>query len=381
MVERCPTDRPALSERGSSGHLAACWVTEGRSLPLLDVITGTEPTGLPADTVEEEPAAAVLTARELTVRHPVRRGLLGRGPRHLIAVRGISFELSPGRTLGLVGESGSGKSSTARGVLRLEQGTSGELTFDGGDLLAVKGRALRRLRPRLQMIMQDITTSLNPRFSVSDVIAEPIKAHDVVPASARRAYIAELLEAVSLPADVADRPARELSGGQRQRVNIARALATRPDVIVADEPTSALDVSVRAQILNLMLRLQRERGLAYLFISHDLTVIRQMADQVAVMYLGRIVEIGERDALFASPQHPYTQALLDAVPTIGDSRQGLRPIRGETPSALTPPTGCPFHSRCPRAQDRCRVEDPALEPAGTEQRVACFYPGPREAAP
>lgn len=380
MIERCPTDRPELSERGSSGHLSACWVTEEQPLPPLEVNTGTEATELPDDAAQDEPAAAVLTARELTVRHPVRRGLLARGPRNLIAVRGISFELSPGRTLGLVGESGSGKSSTARGVLRLEQGTSGELTFDGRDLLAIKGRALRRLRPRLQMIMQDITTSLNPRFSVSDVIAEPIKAHDVVPANARRAYIAELLEAVSLPADVADRPARELSGGQRQRVNIARALATRPDVIVADEPTSALDVSVRAQILNLMLRLQRERGLAYLFISHDLTVIRQMADQVAVMYLGRIVEIGERDALFASPQHPYTQALLDAVPTIGGTRQGVRPIRGETPSALTPPSGCPFHSRCPRAQDRCRVEDPALEPAGSAQQVACFYPGPQEAA-
>jgi peptide/nickel transport system ATP-binding protein len=381
-IARCPTDRPSLSTREGVGHLSACWVTEDGGSPVADTVGRVkEPVAAtPAPDVAQD-GSAILSARELTVRYPVRGRLLSRGPRTLVAVRGISFELSPGRTLGLVGESGSGKSSTARAALRLENGTSGKLTFGGDDLLQLKGRALRRLRPRLQMVMQDITTSLNPRFSVAEAIAEPIKAHGVVPAHERRGYIAELLQAVSLPLDVADRPARELSGGQRQRVNIARALATRPDVIVADEPTSALDVSVRAQILNLMRRLQRERGLSYLFISHDLTVIRQMSDQVAVMYLGRIVEVGERDALFASPQHPYTQALLDAVPTIGGPRRGLRPISGETPSALSPPTGCPFHTRCPRAQDRCRAENPALAPVSEGQQVACFYPGSREPAP
>jgi len=388
-IARCASDRPALNTREGDAHLAACWVTEEGGSPVdvafesLRTVPG-EPAADQADGPSREESVAhgagtpILSARELTVRYPVRGRLLAPGPRTLVAVRGVSFELAPGRTLGLVGESGSGKSSTARAALRLEDGTSGELAFGGRDLLALKGRALRRLRPRLQMVMQDITTSLNPRFSVADAIGEPIRAHDIVPAHERRGYIAELLAAVSLPSDIADRPARELSGGQRQRVNIARALATRPDLIVADEPTSALDVSVRAQILNLMRRLQRERGIAYLFISHDLTVIRQMSDEVAVMYLGRIVEVGERDALFASPQHPYTQALLDAVPTIGGGRRGLRPIRGETPSALQPPTGCPFHARCPRARDRCRAEDPMLAPAATGGQVACFFPGPRE---
>jgi oligopeptide/dipeptide ABC transporter ATP-binding protein len=298
-----------------------------------------------------------------------------RGRSTLVAVRGMSFELGAGETLGLVGESGSGKSSAARAVLRLEPSASGRISFMGRDLTRLSGRALRGVRPDLQMVMQDITTSLNPRFTVAQVIAEPIAAQHVVPASERAAYIGELLDAVSLPRNVADWQARDLSGGQRQRVNIARALATRPELIVADEPTSALDVSVRAQILNLMKSLQRERGLAYLFISHDLAVVRQMSDRIAVLYLGKLVEVGTRDQVCEAPQHPYTQALLAAVPTIERRQETLEVLTGEAPSPLHPPTGCPFRTRCARARDICAEQEPPLEPAGDSHAVACYFPG------
>jgi peptide/nickel transport system ATP-binding protein len=373
---RCASEVPALSPRGDS-RLAACWVTEsGRS-----AVTATVPgaaAGVPAVGVPAAVPAdgkSLLTVDQLRVAYRLRSRMLSRGPSTLVALRGMSFDLAAGETLGLVGESGSGKSSAARAVLRLEPAASGRISFAGRDLGHLSGRALRSIRPDLQMVMQDITTSLNPRFTVAQVIAEPIIAQRIVPARERPGYIAELLAAVSLPAHVADWQARDLSGGQRQRVNIARALASKPKLIVADEPTSALDASVRAQILNLMKALQRERQLSYLFISHDLAVVRQMSDRIAVLYLGKLVETGTRDEICSAPQHPYTQALIAAVPTIEPGQHPLAALTGEAPSPLQPPSGCPFRTRCPRARDICAEREPALDQTGPTHAVACYFPG------
>jgi oligopeptide/dipeptide ABC transporter ATP-binding protein len=377
---RCVKENPLMSPRAGS-RLAACWVTEsGRPAGETDEAARQpdEPTPAPArsgDAADPAGRPDLLAVDGLRVAYRVRAPLFNRGPSTLVAVRGMSFELAAGETLGLVGESGSGKSSVARAVLRLEPAASGRICFVGRDLTHLSGRALRSVRPNLQMVMQDITTSLNPRFTVAQVISEPIVAQRIVPPHERAAYIGELLDAVSLPRHVADWQARDLSGGQRQRVNIARALASKPALVVADEPTSALDVSVRAQILNLMRSLQQERQLAYLFISHDLAVIRQMSDRIAVLYLGKLVEVGERDEICSAPQHPYTQALLAAVPTIERRRRTPQIRSGEAPSALRPPTGCPFRTRCPRARDICADREPALEPDSPTHAVACFFPG------
>jgi oligopeptide/dipeptide ABC transporter ATP-binding protein len=390
VVDRCRAERPALTARpGQDSHRSACWVTEGSTVPLAQRISSTT---APVGSAEEVEGAeeverngrlgpipdgeagsdrAVLRVRDLEVRYRVRQPFLSRAPRRLVAVRGVDLEIPSGRTLGLVGESGSGKSSTARAVLMLEPHTTGSVSYFGRELTGLPERQLRPLRTQLQMIMQDITTSLSPRFTVEEAISEPLRAHRINPPGGRRAHVASLLRDVSLPADAAGRMARELSGGQRQRVNLARALSTDPDLIVADEPTSALDVSVRAQILNLMRRVQAGRGLSYLFISHDLTVIRQMCDTVAVMYLGKVVETGEKDRIFAEPRHPYTRALLAAVPRIG--QHNLTAIAGELPSPLTPPSGCPFRTRCPKAQAICAEREPQLEGADG-QAVACFFP-------
>jgi len=392
---RCASEEPRLSARADA-RLAACWVTEsGRPATM---VTPDDPPNAQDQTADDakEPAAVrpgertgtarvagepgLLSVDGLRVAYRVRSRLFDRGPSTLIAVRGMSFELAAGETLGLVGESGSGKSSAARAVLRLEPTASGRISFAGRDLSRMSGRALRGVRPNLQMVMQDITTSLNPRFTVAQVIAEPVIAQRIVPPHEQAAYIAELLDAVSLPRHVADWRARDLSGGQRQRVNIARALASKPTLIVADEPTSALDVSVRAQILNLMKSLQQERQLAYLFISHDLAVVRQMSDRIAVLYLGKLVEVGERDEICSAPRHPYTQALLAAVPTIERPRHIPGVLSGEPPSTLRPPSGCPFRTRCPRARDICAAQEPALELTGSTHAVACFFPGDSDAS-
>jgi peptide/nickel transport system ATP-binding protein len=389
---RCVSEVPRMSPRGGE-RLAACWVTEsGRSAATaakpdepatapgqaVDAVS-TPAAGLPSEQARAGPAPgeppSLLAVDGLRVAYHVRSRLFDRGPSTLIAVRGMSFELAAGETLGLVGESGSGKSSVARAVLRLEPAASGRISFVGRDLSTLSGRSLRSVRPDMQLVMQDITTSLNPRFTVAQVIAEPIIAQRVVPARERAALISSLLDSVSLPRHVADWQARDLSGGQRQRVNIARALASKPSLIVADEPTSALDVSVRAQILNLMKSLQQERQLAYLFISHDLAVVRQMSDRIAVLYLGKVVEVGERDDVCSAPRHPYTQALLDAVPTIDRRHYTPKVLSGEAPNPLRPPSGCPFRTRCPRAQDICAAQEPALEQAdGSGHAVACFFP-------
>jgi peptide/nickel transport system ATP-binding protein len=392
---RCTTEAPLMSPR-TGERTAACWVTEagrpaaGPARPAGTAGTAgkataaaataaTAPTGKTTGAGTAASAAGpadepLLSVGGLRVAYRVRSRVFDRGPSTLVAVRGMSFELGAGETLGLVGESGSGKSSAARAVLRLEPAASGRVSFAGRDLNRLPGRALRGVRPDLQMVMQDITTSLNPRYTVAQAIAEPVIAQAAVPARDRAAYIGELLDAVSLPRHVAGWQARDLSGGQRQRVNIARALATKPALIVADEPTSALDVSVRAQILNLMKSLQQERQLAYLFISHDLAVIRQMSDRIAVLYLGKLVETGTRDEVCGTPQHPYTQALLAAVPTVQRHRETLEVLNGEAPSPLRPPSGCPFRTRCPRAAAICAEQEPSLEPASPTHAVACHFP-------
>jgi len=290
----------------------------------------------------------------------------------LTAVDDVSFRIPRGKTFSLVGESGCGKSTVARLVVGLHRPTRGRIVFEGVDMAGLEGRGeAGPLRKRLQMIFQDPYASLNPRWRVADIIAEPIRAHRLV--SGRRAIAArvgELLEQVGLAAADGEKFPHEFSGGQRQRISIARALASNPEFLVCDEPTSALDVSVQAQILNLMKSLQRELGLTYLFISHDLAVVYHISDYVGVMYLGRLVEWGEAKALFRRPQHPYTRMLLDAIPDLEMTGRARTPVAGEVPSPIAPPSGCHFHPRCPFAEERCRREAPqALATAAGE--VSC----------
>ncbi len=282
-------------------------------------------------------------------------------PRQFVhAVDGVSFRIQRGRTLALVGESGCGKSTVARLLVGLYAPTRGEVLFDGQRTAELQGATLRTLRRRMQMIFQDPYASLNPRWKVLDIVGEPLREHGLVPgAEALRAAVAALLESVGLAGADADKFPHQFSGGQRQRISIARALATQPEFLVCDEPTSALDVSVQAQVLNIMKDLQRERGLTYLFISHNLAVVRHVADQVGVMYLGRLVEVADKAELFARPRHPYTRMLLDAIPDIHMSGRARTPVQGEVPNPLSPPSGCSFHPRCPHADARCAAERPA----------------------
>lgn len=296
---------------------------------------------------------------------------LKRLPRtRLKAVNGVTFSLQKGETLALVGESGCGKSTVARLLVGLYEPTTGSIRFDGEPLSRLHGRDGRKLRQRLQMIFQDPYASLNPRWRVARIVAEPLKVHGRLSPAERAARVDTLLEQVGLSASDRHRYPHQFSGGQRQRISIARALAARPEFLVLDEPTSALDVSVQAQVLNLMKRLQRELGLTYLFISHNLAVVHHVADRVAVMYLGKIVELASRDDLFQRPRHPYTRMLLSAIPdTSGVGRQRV-PVAGEVPNPLNPPTGCPFHPRCPHARDICRSNMPAMLLDGNTE-VAC----------
>ena len=313
-------------------------------------------------------------ARYFDVSKPWLARKLEGQPRLLLkAVDGVSFDIPRGQTLSLVGESGCGKSTVARLVVGLYRPSYGTINFDGVNVTALRTRAeLKPIRRRFQMIFQDPYASLNPRWRVRDIIAEPIRAHRMMKDNreiGRR--VDELLRLVRLsPADGEKYP-HEFSGGQRQRISIARALSSNPDFLVCDEPTSALDVSVQAQILNLMKDLQRELGLTYLFISHNLAVVFHISDRVGVMYLGRIVELGDAKQLFANPQHPYTRLLLDAIPDLEMSGRGRTPVAGEVPNPLDPPTGCAFHPRCPWANERCRRETPLMKPAPTGALAAC----------
>ncbi|WP_291277139.1 ABC transporter ATP-binding protein [Gemmatimonas sp.] len=330
----------------------------------------------PAATPGSAPAGApLLTVRGLTKHFPIRRGLLQRVVGAVQAVDEVSFEVHRGETLALVGESGCGKTTTGRALLRLVEPTRGAVHFNGTDVLALQGESLRRMRRHMQIVFQDPYSSLNPRLTVGEAIREGLLVHALAEGAEADRRVARLLDEVGLRAEHAARYPHEFSGGQRQRVGIARALAVEPSFIVCDEPVSALDVSVQAQVVNLLRDLQRDRGLSYLFIAHDLAVVSHMADRVAVMYLGRIVELAPRAALFATPRMPYTQALLSAVPIPepGAVRRRLL-LPGEPPSPADPPSGCVFHPRCPhpRKDEACTRIVPPLEEKAPGHFVACI---------
>ena len=326
----------------------------------------------------------VLKAENLVKHYPIKAGVLRRTVGHVKAVDGISFELYKGETLGIVGESGCGKSTLGRMLMRLEEPTGGTLTFDGVDMYSQKGGDMRRLRRDIQIVFQDPYTSLNPRKTVGDIVGEPFEIHtDVVSKKDRRRRVQELLDLVGLNPEHINRYPHQFSGGQRQRIGIARGLALNPKVIICDEPVSALDVSVQAQVVNLLEQLQREFGLAYIFIAHDLSVVRHISDRVGVMYLGKLVEMGDEDQIYSRPTHPYTQALLSAVPLPDPTMRSMREqivLTGDVPSPANPPAACRFHTRCWKAQDICSIEEPLLveRPDGESAHLsACHFAEPR----
>lgn len=308
---------------------------------------------------------------------PIKGGMLGRTVNHVKAVDDISFAVYEGETVSIVGESGCGKSTTGRAILRLEEPTEGRVLFENVDLTSLSKKEMRRQRKDLQIIFQDPYASINPRQTVADILNEAMAIQNSVPAKKRRKRIIELLETVGLNEYQADRYPHEFSGGQRQRIGIARALAVDPKMIICDEAVSALDVSIQAQVLNLLKELQKEFNLTYLFISHDLGVVRHISDRVMVMYLGKIVEIGDREAIFENASHPYTKALLSAIPVPDPTHEKTHiALKGDVPSPIDPPEGCRFHTRCPFAQDKCKVDEPLLQTHQTmegEHRAACHF--------
>jgi oligopeptide/dipeptide ABC transporter ATP-binding protein len=320
-----------------------------------------------------EKRMTLLKVQNLKVHFPVPHGVFGRARESVKAVDGVSFTLEPGETLGLVGESGCGKTTLGRAIIRLIEPSAGRIVFEGEDLAGMNSAELRARRRKLQIIFQDPYGSLNPRMTVEDIVGEALDIHRLVDGrSARRTRIAELLKAVGLDPAFAQRYPHEFSGGQRQRIGIARALAVEPKLIVCDEPVSALDVSVQAQIINLLQDLQQQRGIACLFIAHDLAVVEHVSRRVMVMYLGRIVELAEAGSIIGSPKHPYTQALISAVPVVDpESKRQRILLPGDVPSPIHPPPGCPFHPRCPIAEPRCKTEAPLLRELASGHFTAC----------
>jgi oligopeptide transport system ATP-binding protein len=318
----------------------------------------------------------LVSVRNLKKHFPIMKGVFRRQVGAVRAIDGITFDIKRGETLGLVGESGSGKSTTGRVILQLTQATEGEVKFEDKELTELTGDRLRSLRPRMQMIFQDPHASLNPRMTVASIIGEPLIEHGTARGEARKKRIDELLSLVGLEPKHANRYPHEFSGGQRQRIGIARAIALNPDFIVADEPIAALDVSIQAQVVNLLEDLQEVLGLTYLFISHDLSMIRHIADRVAVMYLGKIMELSDVDRLYSDPKHPYTRALLSAVPVPDPLVEATREriiLQGDIPSPANPPPGCPFNTRCPMAQERCVIEVPEWREIEPGRWVACHF--------
>jgi peptide/nickel transport system ATP-binding protein len=370
VLDRCRTEPPAWT-RLAAGHAVRCHLRETERAGPIAVAPA------PGETAAGTGARSrpLLEVRDLKVHFPIRRGLFRRTVGHVRAVDGVSFSIRAGRTLALVGESGCGKTTAGKSILQLIRPSAGEVDFDGIPLTALRGERLRQRRAEFQIVFQDPYASLNPRLRVHDILMEGMRSLDVLatrPARERR--IVELLGHVGLPAEAGARYPHEFSGGQRQRIAIARALSVNPKLVVCDEPTSALDVSVQAQILNLLKRLQRDLGLAYLFITHNLAVVEYLADEIAVMYLGRIVERGTVGEVLGAPQHPYTRALLAAVPTIDGAGERLH-VKGELPSPSAPPSGCHFHPRCPHAMARCRRDYPTAVPVSQTQSVSCFLAG------
>ncbi len=374
FAARCPQAMAVCREQSpawreiATGHVVRChWQGEA-------ALSSPEIRPEPQAPTAEKPA--LLEVAGLKVHFPIRKGILQRTVGQVRAVDGVSLTLAPGRTLALVGESGCGKTTVGKSLLQLIEPTGGEVRLDGQELVGLAGRDLRPLRRRMQMVFQDPFASLNPRLRIGEILAEGMSALGQGTRREHAAAIAALLSQVGLPADAAERYPHEFSGGQRQRIAIARALAVQPDLLICDEPTSALDVSVQAQILNLLKSLQQELGVAYLFITHNFAVVEYLADEVAVMYLGRIVERGPAEDVLGRPQHPYTQALLSAVPAPRlDAAAAPIRLRGETPSPAKPPAGCHFHPRCPRAGDVCRVRYPEESPVKGTHIVHCHFPG------
>jgi oligopeptide/dipeptide ABC transporter ATP-binding protein len=328
-----------------------------------------------------QPPVPVLDVRDLKKHFAVRKGLLRGVAGHVYAVDGVSFSIAPGETLGLVGESGCGKSTVARAVIRLVEPTSGEVRIMGKDILPLSRNEMREHRRHAQIIFQDPFSSLNPRMSAGDIVGEPLLVHDIGTKRERQETVAALFDRVGLRPTQMNSLPHQFSGGQRQRIGIARALALDPRLIVGDEPVSALDVSIQAQVINLMMDLQAEKNLSYLFIAHDLAVVEHISHRVAVMYLGRLVEHAEKRTLFSSPLHPYTEALLSAVPVPNPRlKREKRLLQGDVPSPINPPPGCHFHTRCPYANEQCRVQVPKLLEVTPDHWVACHLRQPQAAA-
>lgn len=320
----------------------------------------------------------LLKVEDLHVRFPIRSGLLQRVTSEVKAVSGVSFDVMKGEAFGIVGESGCGKTTVARAILRLEDSSEGRISYDGEDITNLTSRQLASYRRKVQAVFQDPFSSLNPRKTTNDIIGEPLRVHGLATGGGIQKRVGELLELCELPARFAELYPHEMSGGQRQRVGIARALAMEPEMIVCDEAVSALDVSIQAQIINLLERLRVELGLTYIFIGHDLSVVRHLCNRVAVMYLGKVMESARSEPLFANPLHPYTQALIDAVPIPDpcvETERSIEPLQGEVPNPTDPPSGCAFHTRCRFSVERCRSQVPPLEALNPDQAAACWLAG------